>query len=182
MIDRHNRIRQDSLALEKSFQVKEWSLRVNSTLLGMCITDAYLLFRATRVPGNSMSVGDFFWDLGAELIDNTYDSTGLRHRSGSEGQSSSGMPLSSAGDNENTLVELSGNAPRLTPTKTRRGVLAGRVEKARIQRKCRVCGMKCSEQCSKCRDELHVDRFFCSSKNGRDCFKQHSREFHGFSL
>ena len=42
MIDRHNRTRQEDLGLEKAFRVKDWSLRINSTLLRICVVDAYL--------------------------------------------------------------------------------------------------------------------------------------------
>ena len=44
-IDRHNRCRQDDFKLEKKFRVKEWSQRVNTSLLAMCIVDAWLLYK-----------------------------------------------------------------------------------------------------------------------------------------
>ena len=34
-IDRHNRSRQDELGLEKRFEVKEWFMRVNTSLLAI---------------------------------------------------------------------------------------------------------------------------------------------------
>ena len=42
-IDGHNRCRQDDLGLEKKFEVKDWSTRVNTSLLAMCIVDAWKL-------------------------------------------------------------------------------------------------------------------------------------------
>lgn len=75
MIDRHNRVRQDDLALEKSFEVKEWSMRVNSSLLGMFVTDTYLLYRGGFGSAPRKHGLDFFYALAEKLIDNTYDVT-----------------------------------------------------------------------------------------------------------
>ena len=45
VIDRHNRIRQDSLNLEKTVEVKDLSFRMNCTLLGIVLGDGYLLYQ-----------------------------------------------------------------------------------------------------------------------------------------
>jgi len=42
-VDQHNRCRQDDLRLEQKFGTHDWSLRVNLSLLGMCLVDAWLL-------------------------------------------------------------------------------------------------------------------------------------------
>lgn len=42
-IDRHNRCRQDDLRLEQKLGTHDWSLRVNLSVLGMCIVDSWLL-------------------------------------------------------------------------------------------------------------------------------------------
>ena len=47
-IDIHNRGLQDDLKLEKKFEVKDWSICVNSTLLGICIVDAWKLYIGFR--------------------------------------------------------------------------------------------------------------------------------------
>lgn len=39
-IDIHNRVGQDRLDLEKTIEVKEWSFRLNSTILGMILVDS----------------------------------------------------------------------------------------------------------------------------------------------
>ena len=39
-IDRYNRCRQDDINIEKKFKVKEWSMRVTSSLLAICVVDA----------------------------------------------------------------------------------------------------------------------------------------------
>ena len=44
-ISQHNRYRQDGLGLEGKVQVKDWSKRVNISLLAICIVDAWLLYK-----------------------------------------------------------------------------------------------------------------------------------------
>ena len=67
MIDRHNRIRQDDLQIERKFGTHDWSKRVNMTLFSMCVVDAYLLYKqATCV---NMTPNEFFWRLATEMVD-----------------------------------------------------------------------------------------------------------------
>ena len=44
-IDRHNRSRHDNLSLEKKFETKDWSMRVNLSILGMIIVDTANAYR-----------------------------------------------------------------------------------------------------------------------------------------
>ena len=44
-VDRHNRCRQDDLTLEKKIETMDWSFRVNTSLLGICIVDSWLLYK-----------------------------------------------------------------------------------------------------------------------------------------
>ena len=78
VIDQHNRVRQDSLNLEKSIEVKEWSFRLNSTLLGMVRTDAWHLYKFGRRGRRMMSPHTFSCQLATALIDNSCDATGVR--------------------------------------------------------------------------------------------------------
>jgi len=43
-IDRHNRWRQDDLQLEHKLITHDWSMRVNLSLLGMCVVDEWMLY------------------------------------------------------------------------------------------------------------------------------------------
>lgn len=124
-------MRKDDLTLEKAVEVKEWSMPVNSTLLRMCATDGYLLYRDGFGPSSMQSSHDFFYSLTERLIDNTYDVVALR------------QPLAPRNVDESVLPSSSA-VTHLSPLKARRGALAGRVQKARIQRKCRVFGVKCT--------------------------------------
>ena len=42
MIDHHNRTRQDDLKLERKYVTHDWSKRVNMSIFGMIVVDAYL--------------------------------------------------------------------------------------------------------------------------------------------
>ena len=44
-IDRHNRCRQADLCLEKKIGTLDWSMRVNMSILGMCIVDSWLAYK-----------------------------------------------------------------------------------------------------------------------------------------
>ena len=68
MIDRHNRTRQEDLGLEKAFRVKDWSLRINSTLLEICVVDAYLLHEGGRGNRGFKCPKDFLLSLPPNLL------------------------------------------------------------------------------------------------------------------
>ena len=71
----HNRCLQDDLNLEKKFEVKEWSLRVNTSLLAICIVDAWLLYKGNCAGRDCMAPNIFYATLAEELIDNKYGVT-----------------------------------------------------------------------------------------------------------
>ena len=68
-VDQHNRCRQDDLGIEKAFEVKEWSMRVNSTLLGICAVDAWLLCKGARGARTKLDPDAFRTRMAEELID-----------------------------------------------------------------------------------------------------------------
>jgi hypothetical protein len=68
--DRHNRSRQDDLMLERKLETKDWSVRVNLSLFGMCVIDAYYV--AKGCPICDETPARFFEALAEELIDNNY--------------------------------------------------------------------------------------------------------------
>jgi hypothetical protein len=78
--DRHNRCRQDNLGIEKSFEVKDWYCRVNTTLLSMRIIDAWLLHKRSPCPREPKSPSEFYVPLAEGLIENSYDTTLWRKR------------------------------------------------------------------------------------------------------
>jgi len=79
-IDRNNRCRQYEFLLERQLVTHNWSMRVNLSLLGMCVVNAWLLYAGARGPAAALTQKQFYEDLAAQLIDNTYESVGLRPR------------------------------------------------------------------------------------------------------
>ena len=75
-IDRHNRLRHDDLDLKKTIEKNDWSVGVHSSSLGMCISDAYMVYMGDRGARSCMQPHQFFRLLGFELVRNTYDVTG----------------------------------------------------------------------------------------------------------
>jgi hypothetical protein len=184
MIDRHNRCQQDNLMLECKLGTMDWSMRVNTSLLGMCIVDAWYAYSQctkSRGPSNAHSTEeekhkDFYSYLAEELIDNNYDSVGRRNRG------------------ENTpvrgprLVTVSGLArcgleAHLSPTKRRR-VEKGVTTKGLYQGKCRICRKKTVFVCSACKDESEdgirhgKEVWLCLNKQGETCFIDHLSDKH----
>jgi hypothetical protein len=102
-IDRHNRCRQDDLMLERKYVTRDWSMRVNLSLLGMRIVDALLLHSGARDAARTMLQHQIYKQLALELIDNTFDHVGLRRRGAED-------------DAATVLVPTTGVGPHATPT------------------------------------------------------------------
>ena len=47
-VDQHNRHRQSGVMLEKKILTRDWSKRLNDSILSMCLVDAYLLAKEYR--------------------------------------------------------------------------------------------------------------------------------------
>ena len=77
-IDHHNRRRHDTLRLERKVEVKDWSKRVNLSILGMIIVDSFLLYH--HLVNKEEKEPDFYNLLAEELIDSKYDSVSRRRR------------------------------------------------------------------------------------------------------
>ena len=78
-IDRHNRIRQAYLQIEKKHKTVVWHRRVNMSIFGMCVVDAYLLMLGCRTGEDNgfRTCKHFFAQLANELIENTYEQRAL---------------------------------------------------------------------------------------------------------
>lgn len=164
-IDRHNRIRQDSIDLEKSVETKDWSFRMNCSLIGVIISDAFVLYEGGRGGRPVMKKHQFWCALATELIRNRFDDTGLRCRDGWEPM----VPK---------MVPRSGTAAHLTPTKKRRRDRDGNFRSGRLQKKCKLCAKKSKWVCSSCLDDADRESFICHSQTERDCFKKHLNKCH----
>ena len=81
-IDQHNRCCYTDLKLEKNLRTKEWSLRVNMTILGMIIVDSWILMDGIHPKSSQythmepVSQRKFYLDLAEQMIDNSFDVIG----------------------------------------------------------------------------------------------------------
>jgi len=164
-VDRHNHCRQDDLRLEHKLVTHDWSMRVNLSLFGMCVVDAWLLYAGARGPAAALTQNQFYEDLAAQLIDTTYDSVGLRQR---------GVPGAVDGSDGAPVVCFGVGIHLASPFKRRKGD-----SDHRAQRDCRVCKSgRTTLVSSSCGDGTGVDPSFCGPKTGWDFFHVHLREVH----
>ena len=167
----HNRCRQDDLDIEKKFEVKEWSMRVNSTLLGLCAVDAWLLYKGARGARTKLDPDDFCTYIAEGLIDNKYDSIGLRRRRNDY--------------EEEQTSSRSGNGlgPHLKKTKLTR-MRKGKMTKHKKQGRCRICkdGSVSILVCSACEEKDGSQLYICDSSTSKGCLKarfaQHFKDTH----
>jgi hypothetical protein len=75
-IDRHNRFILADLSLESKVGTHDWSFRVNCSVLGVIVVDAWLVYSG----GRGIRTGMAYEQLAGQLIDNYFDSGGLRDR------------------------------------------------------------------------------------------------------
>jgi len=168
-IDRHDRCRQDALQIEHKLVTHDWSIRVNLSLLGMCIVDSLLLYSGARGAAAGLNQNEFYEDLAEQLIENTFETVGMRPR---------GDAGATAGEVEPVPLRY-GVGIHLTPTRKRRTGSSTKDWEHRAQRTCRVCDVPgTSWVCSGCRDSEFVDVFYCGPRTGRSCFDKHMREVH----
>jgi hypothetical protein len=183
-IDRHNRMRQDDLMLERKLGTMDWSLRVNLSLLGMCIVDSWLIY--SKCTETEEKQREFYEALSEEMIDNQHDQVRGRR------------PVAEAGSPSLITAEghmRSGIAAHLTPTKKKRRKRETMEEGAdntmRLtnttymqQGRCIVCKKKTTQVCSQCQDEnknennMH-EPWICKRTTFRTCFATHMTDTHG---
>lgn len=68
VIDIHNQLRQGNLALEEKWSTQNCWFRLATTLIGMCVTDTYLLAKHHRVVDQQASINVFAGKLGYQLV------------------------------------------------------------------------------------------------------------------
>jgi hypothetical protein len=173
-IDRHNRMRQDDLMLERKLGTMDWSLRVNLSLFGMCVVDAWLMY--SKCTETEEKQREFYELLAEEMIDNTHDLRGRRH-----------APNSVTGSPELITPDghmRTGIGAHLTPTKRKRKTKDGKDTSYMQQGRCNVCGMKTTMVCSECQDENMSNKsapetWICKPTTSCTCFANHMADSHG---
>lgn len=157
-IDRHNRIRQDLLDLEKAVGTHRWELRLACTILGIILTDVRNLYNFGRSGRKTLPPFIMFAKLGGELVNNQFDSAGIERTSATYYEEGEDV-LDNDIRCELTDIMMSvgdGQSPR------------------RVQRRCNVCGRKTSRECNICKSDHH-HLFICCPGTGRLCFETHCR-------
>jgi hypothetical protein len=187
-IDQHNRDRQDTLMIERKLQTHDWSTRVNLSLLSIILVDTWRAYSQLTFPVNTYgelqkceSQKEFDGNLAAELIDNSFDSIGMRNRV--DEFHSDIAEIDSVIDKQSGLPHF-GTATHLTPTKRKRKRKDGTNTTYTFQGRCRVCSFKTMLQCSICKDnpDSQNEGWLCSTKQGKMCFPNHLAMCHSTSM
>jgi hypothetical protein len=166
LVDRHNRRRQDDLNLEKKFEVKEWTMRVISTLIGMLTVDAYLFYKHTRVfSQEELTQKQFVRYLASEMVHNSFDNLSRATRS-------KGVPRTNVNDR-----------PRINPMNGRRMVYTDKNDlfsngKKRRRRRGTCSAHNCDRKtiwiCSLCTNRTHL----CNHSDYPQCAENHAYNYH----
>ncbi len=135
-IDRHNRCRQDDLRMEKKIETKDWSFRVNCSLLSICVVDAWLLFMGINGDRTRMKQADFYASLAESLIDNPYDQRVTERQ-----------PDIDTDEEELMEARLSGIGMYLVSSNRKRKNLDGSSTNMVLQNRCSMCSVKKNEVC-----------------------------------
>lgn len=164
-IDRHNRCGQDDLQLERKLGTDDLSMRVNVTMLGICIMDAWLLCREARGAAAVVSQAAFYEVLASCLIDYDFNFRALRTRA------------SGATAAEPQETTPSGVGIHLVHTfKRRRG------STHLAQRNCRICQTGRSTLVRSACQAVEADVYLCGSRTGGSCWSTPLRDTHQFDL
>ncbi|KAI2514170.1 Transposase IS4 [Fragilaria crotonensis] len=170
-IDKHNRLRQDDLRIEKKVETVNWSTRVNLSIFAMIVVDSWLVYNAFT-QGRALNQKEFYSVLAEELFDNDYNN---------RGQPSSAARRSFQQEACIKAVESgspkSGVLAHLTPIKRFKNNINGQPTTFRYQGRCKECQTKTTWQCSDC-EENGKTVFLCSTKNGKRCFVEHLARNH----
>jgi hypothetical protein len=103
--------------------------------------------------------------LALELIDNDFDSVGLRARTG--------------GSVPGQLTPTTGIGPHATPTRKRRSDEEGSEQPLRAPRSCCICGIRETKACFSSRVGRLGEVFVCDFSKGRVCYLSLAHPEHG---
>ena len=175
MIDRHNRIRQDDLGIERKYGTHSWSTRVNMSLFAMCVVDAYLLYKATTESTEPPSV--FFWKLATAMMDNETHSRCARASFETRKRPPDPSPPLGEGLHV-TPTKIKVKRPRTVNGKKvmydGKPVMAQR----RDQQRCEVCRALTTWTCSDCVTKDGKPVHIHHPKTGHQCWPAHVNNTH----
>ena len=172
-IDKHNRHRQDTLMLEKKIETKTWDKRVTTSLFGMYVVDAWLMYKGATTdslqPDPELNQQEFYTALAEDLIER-----GHMRRTRQSGRQ--GIVNPHHNNEKNNQPFLGASLIAVPKMKRKRN---GRVTKYRAQGRCRVCyDGRPTNVCSVCKETLNELHYLCNPRSGRDCFERHYQDNH----
>ena len=174
-IDQHNRHRQDSLRLERKLQTTDWSKRVNITIFGMIVIDAFLLMKGCQSFSVLFDPKLFIEQLALELVDNDYDRRTLRRST--KQKRSREVDIFPLPPEIDTSVYLTNTTPTKRLKKNKK---TGALTQCK-QGRCMVCKhhwvTTVCRECQKDQPDTTKTQFWCC-KSGSECFDKHVREYH----
>ena len=182
-IDQHNRCRQASLQLEKKIHTHDWSRRVNMSLFGITIVDAWLLAQGSWGTEHGLNTPQrlFYEKLAEELIDNDFDSRTLRrrHREVSPSDASTRTATSSIisipGCKRGLSVAIDSVNQMCAPTPTKK--MKKKNPKHRHQGRCSVCNALTTCVCRQCQQQEpatdSAKQHWICNKPGKVCMGHH---------
>lgn len=174
MIDTTNRIRQDSLDLEKSVLSYESSFRLNSSILSTIMVDTLYAYKYGRKGRKCMNLSSFWFCLVSDLIEKDFDS-----HDASENQVIYYNRERLSSDIQDTGERTVEPGLHLIPTKPKRTREIKISPPRRRQRCCKICSAKKTWECFFCPDDQHRQEIFgCGSNSDRTCFQSHTKYSH----
>jgi hypothetical protein len=193
-IDQHDHRRQGSLAFERQWHTKQWWHRIFMTVLGVVVTNVFLVYRfmyKKRNHGSTTGMDDFSTTCGKlafQLIHNMY----LERERNARRAAGAGAGAGADGsDGEDGGPEMVHNAkPLSTLEMYQQRALAAEhgaedgdeATRKRARRRCSMegCSEKCSYYCTTCSD-VAADKIVCfcfltHGNKSRNCFGQHVKD------
>ena len=159
-IDESNCTRQYDFQMDRNLHTKDFSIRVNTSILGMNDVDTYYLGKACKWWYNR-NPEYFYYDIAEDMIDNRWTERRTQ-------RNRSGKPKEHPG----YIINI---VPNCTPAKKRSKRKIQyflKDNKFLAQSRCKVCRAKTTYVCSSCGDYLFHD------KSGRFCLDSHHEEKH----
>ncbi len=169
-IDCHNRCRQDDLRMEQNIEIKDWSFRVNCSLLSICVADAWLLYNGINGARTGMNQADFYAQLAESLIDNDYDQR-ITER----------QPDVDTDEEDKIQARASGVGIYLVKSNRKRKTRDGEETNMASHGRCTICRNKKSKFiCSGCRRNDNLEVFIFHGDTCRDCSTKHAVSVHKY--
>ena len=167
-IDEHNRYRQDTLNLEKKIEVRTWPFRLICTLIGIIVTNAYLLYKWSRTGTmrGVLSYKTFIDYLAREMIFNDLDGRELRR-------------LRMRSKNGDETAEIGNHDFCLETTKIM--IKHGSNGTRPARRRCHVCKGGIEGKLKTmfvCNAEKHLFVCFPKDEMSKKCYRKHVKEHH----